>query len=311
MKSLKLHSCYALASAAIVTVAACSNGGDVTSRVAAPSSPSRLITTASVGDPGDGDPNQGELELCKTGDAGKFEVTDGSTTLSYDLADGECVVAWVDTRTGLDTARLTVTELASTTSTFTSVTTTTVRSEYDPTVNGAGPDINEAPVVSMVSTQQVKLNEYIGSRLVYLNTLNPPEEGCTYTKGWYRNKGSETIIAPVDGLSKSQQQQVFNATPGKPGKVTWTGGNNTLNLYQQLLAAINNLGGNETGGPDAVDAAIAAAKAGTIVTTNAGGVQIELVAGTDVSGLIGTLSGFNEGSLEGFPHCEDEVLTVQ
>ena len=65
-----------------------------------------------------------------------------------------------------------------------------------------------------------------------------------------------TIIAVADGLSMSQQQQVFNATPGKPGHVTWTGGNNILNLYQQLLAAINNLGGNETGGPAAVDQAI-------------------------------------------------------
>jgi hypothetical protein len=109
----------------------------------------------------------------------------------------------------------------------------------------------------------------------------------------------------ADGLNKSQQQQVFNATPGQPGNVTWTGGNNTLNPYQQLLAAINNLGGNELGGPAAVDAAIAAAKAGTTVTTNGGGVQITLVAGTDVSGLIATLSAFNEGSLAGFPHCAD------
>ena len=129
--------------------------------------------------------------------------------------------------------------------------------------------------------------------------------GCTYTKGWYRNNGSNTIIALADGLTKSQQQQVFNATPGQPGNVTWTGGNNTLNLYQQLLAAINNLGGNETAGPAALDAAIAAAKAGTIVTTNGGGVQITLVAGTDVSGLIATLSSFNEGSLTGWPHCAD------
>jgi len=105
--------------------------------------------------------------------------------------------------------------------------------------------------------------------------------------------------APVSVL------QVFNATPGQPGLVTWTGGNNTLNLYQQLLAAINNLGGNELGGPPAVDAAIAAAKAGTNVTANGGGVQIALVAGTDVSGLINTLSSFNEGSLAGFPHCAD------
>ena len=291
-------------------LAACSGAPGDASSISAPSASNRVITTANTGDAGNGVANQGELELCKTGDAGSFQVTDGVTTLSYNLAAGQCVVAWKDVRTGLDTARLTVTEGASATSTFTSVTITTIHNEYDAGVNGAGPDVLPVTTtVSNVSTQQVKLNEYIGSRLVYLNTLNPPTgPSCTYTKGWYRNHGSNTVIALADGLSKSQQQQVFNATPGQPGLVTWTGGNNTLNLYQQLLAAINNLGGNETAGPAAVDAAIAAAKAGTTVTTNGGGVQIALVAGTNSSALIATLSSFNEGSLGGFPHCGDEVV---
>jgi hypothetical protein len=147
------------------------------------------------------------------------------------------------------------------------------------------------------------VNAFHSATVTFTNTA--VATGCTYTKGWYRNNGSNTVIATADGLDKSQQQQVFNATPGQPGKVTWTGGNNTLNLYQQLLAAINNLGGNETAGPAALDAAIAAAKAGTNVTTNGGGVQIALVSGTDVSGLIATLSSFNEGSLTGWPHCAD------
>ena len=107
-------------------VAACSGAPGDASSISAPSGPRLVITSASVGDAGDGSPNQGELELCKTGDAASFEVTDGTTTLSYDLADGECVVAWVDVRSGLDTARLTVTELPSATSTLTSVTTTTI-----------------------------------------------------------------------------------------------------------------------------------------------------------------------------------------
>ena len=110
-------------------VAACSGAPGDASSISAPSGPRLVITSASVGDAGDGSPNQGELELCKTGDAASFEVTDGTTTLSYDLADGECVVAWVDVRSGLDTARLTVTELPSATSTLTSVTTTTINNE--------------------------------------------------------------------------------------------------------------------------------------------------------------------------------------
>jgi hypothetical protein len=290
-------------------VAACSGAPGDSSSISAPSAPRLVRTTAAVGDPGDHLPNQGELEICKTGAAGSFDVTPlGGSPTTYNLADGECRVIAVHVLvSGLDTVRLTVTENASATATFTSVTKTTVHNEFLAPASTT-PDEFDAPVVSTSSsTVQIKLNEYIGSLLEYVNTPITTG-GCTYTKGWYRNNGSNTIIASADGLTKSQQQQVFNATPGQPGLVTWTGGNNTLNLYQQLLAAINNLGGNETAGPAAVDAAIAAAKAGTNVTTNSGGVQIALVAGTNSSALIATLSSFNEGSLGGFPHCGDEVV---
>ena len=271
----------------------------------------RIPVTAAPGDPGNRTPNQGELEICKDGTAASFEVTPlGGAPFTVNLAAGECKVVVNEVlRSGLDTARFSVVEVVPATSTFTSVTKTSVHNEYDANaVGGVTPDAFDAPVVSLTNAaQSIKLNEYIGTLLVYVNAPVVQQRGCTYTKGWYRNNGSNTIIALADGLSKSQQQQVFNATPGKPGLVTWTGGNNTLNLYQQLLAAINNLGG-ETGGPAGVDAAIAAAKAGTTVTTNGGGVQIALVAGTNSSALIATLSSFNEGSLGGFPHCGDEVV---
>ena len=290
-------------------VAACSGApGDAS--ISAPAGPPSVRTTAVVGDAGNRIANQGELEICKSGAAGSFEVTpQGGSAFTVNLAAGECRVVAVDLNlAGPDTARYSVIELPSATSTFTSVTKTTVHFEFAGGSNTT-PDEFDAPFVSTTNVAvPVKVNEYIGSLLEYVNTPIQTGGGCTYTKGWYRNHGSNTVIALADGLSKSQQQQVFNATPGKPGLVTWTGGNNTLNLYQQLLAAINNLGGNETAGPAAVDAAIAAAKAGTNVTTNGGGVQIALVAGTNSSALIGTLSSFNEGSLAGFAHCGDEVV---
>jgi len=141
------------------------------------------------------------------------------------------------------------------------------------------------------------INNVHGVTLTYTNTFTPPATGCTFTKGWYRNNGSNTVTA-VDGRSKADAQAIFNATPGKPGNVTWDGDNNTLNLYQQLLAAILNGGLN---GPQSVKNAIAAAQAAT------GGVgqNITLVAGTDVSGLIDALTAFNEGTLPGWPHCAD------
>jgi hypothetical protein len=134
-----------------------------------------------------------------------------------------------------------------------------------------------------------------------------PTTGCTYTKGWYQNKnGAPTVIA-VDGRTKSEAQQIFAATPGQPGNVTWGDDNkpnNLLNLYQQFLAALQNLGGdaNEDAGPADVDAAIDAVQAGT------GGTGLNItttLTDTQISDLIDVLSAFNEGQFAGWPHCED------
>ena len=143
------------------------------------------------------------------------------------------------------------------------------------------------------------LNHFHGYVVTYNNVFTPPPPpptGCTYTKGWYRNNGSNTVTA-VDGRTKAQAQAIFDATPGKPGSVTWQGSNDVLNLYQQLLAALLNGGAS---GPAAVQAAITAAQAGTggtglAITTN--------LTQEQVSALINTLSSFNEGTFAGWPHC--------
>jgi hypothetical protein len=134
-------------------------------------------------------------------------------------------------------------------------------------------------------------------------TAPPPPDICTYTKGWYRNNGSSTVIA-VDGRSIAEAQAIFNATPGKPGSVTFGGDNTLLNLYQQFLAALNNLGGdiNEHAGPQAVDDAIDDVRAGT------GGTGLDItttLSQSEMSALIATLSSFNEGQFAGVPHCDD------
>ena len=289
-----------LAPMAVLGLAACAGGPDGSS-MAAPTGPVRVLTTASAGDPGDRTANQGELEICKDGDAASFSITGlGADPVTVDLTDGECRVIVVDKRTGLDTLRLTVTELPSLTSSFTSVKSTTVHNEYDPNIQDGGPDVLPLDVVTSTSssTVDVKINEYIGTLLEYVNTK--PTTGCTYTKGWYRNNGSNTIIA-VDGRTVGDQQAIFGATPGKPNGVTWGADNNNLNLYQQLLAALNNLGGDATGGPDAVDKAISDA----LAATGGSGKAITVAGGTDVSGLINVLSAFNEGTFAGWPHCDD------
>jgi hypothetical protein len=150
----------------------------------------------------------------------------------------------------------------------------------------------------------LKINADMARIVTFTNTFTaPPVTGCTYTKGWYRNNGSSTVIA-VDGRSVAEAQAIFNATPGKPGTVTFGGNNTLLNLYQQLLTALNNLGGdaNEDAGPPAVDDAIDAAQdgtggSGTDITTT--------LTQQEMSDLIATLSAFNEGTFQGWPHCDD------
>ncbi|MFL5620546.1 MAG: hypothetical protein ACJ79A_19380 [Gemmatimonadaceae bacterium] len=294
MMNSKLSSSLA-AAASLALLAAC--GGTATdagSRVAAPTGASYVLTTASVGDAGDNTPNQGEVEICKFGTAAAFDVgpTGGATT-RYNLADGECKVVVVDLTQANTANSYTIQEVADAAYQLQSIQRTDIQFAVGTTTDIVGaPFLTNDPITALV-------NYYHGVRLVYHN--NPVvQTGCTYTKGWYRNNGSNTIIA-VDGRTVGQEQQIFAATPGKPGSVTFGADNNNLNLYQQLLAALNNLNGDATAGPPALDAAIAAALAATSGT----GTNIIVAPGTDVSGLISALSSFNEGELAGWPHCAD------
>lgn len=292
MKNLQLSSCYALAAAALVGLAACAGESTAPGEFKSPTS-----ARFALGDLTTVTPVVGQVKVCKSAGSnvsGTFSVSRtpfgpnsvGSVLTDATVAPGECKVLAEDASGSGSASDVTVDETSA-------------------GLVSATADGTDGPTSYTDGVTTLRINSFHGFTITYVNFVQPPEvTGCTYTKGWYRNNGSSTIIALADGLSTSQQQQVFNATPGQPGLVTWTGGNNTLNLYQQLLAAINNLGGDETAGPAALDAAIAAAKAGTNVTTNNGGVQIGLVAGTDVSGLIATLSSFNEGNVAGWPHCD-------
>jgi hypothetical protein len=274
-----------------------------------PTAPAASVKIPAVFNIAGSDPGRGEIIACKTGSAATFTVVFSGNfiagevqnlvlvsgqTYTLSLNAGQCKTIYSRVAGGPQVnpeAIATITEGATPGFTLTAITAIT---ETDESVTTDVPNRRATVAVNMFHDAQV----------TFVNTAIPTT-GCTFTKGWYRNNGSNTIIALADGLTKSQQQQVFDATPGQPGLVTWNGGNNTLNLYQQLLAAINNLGGNLTAGPTAVDVAVAAALAGTSVTTLNGGVQITVAAGTDVSGLIDVLSSFNEGDFTGWPHCDD------
>jgi hypothetical protein len=253
----------------------------------------------------------GKIVVCKTGNAGGSftftRSTEGSTLVASSYVGGANASI-----SGVNIAVNTCLEVAN---------------DDSPSGNGSHITITEAPAANTVQTitacrfrgyaldgvtlnapencvyvngGDLFLNHFHGFVITYNNVFTPPPpppSGCTYTKGWYRNNGSNTVTA-VDGRSKSDAQKIFDATPGKPGGVTWQGSNDVLNLYQQLLAAL--LNGGAGSGITAVTNAITAAQNGTdgsglAITTNLSQAQ--------VSALINTLSSFNEGSFKGFPHC--------
>ena len=253
-----------------------------------------------------GDANAGSLEVCKNGTDAAFTVTfggnftaaqvtggltpAGGNSYTFGLTAGQCLIVYNRPIVAGVTLDPNVTATVVESAPLGGITFGSVAAVAEGNASSA----NQA-----ARSGTVEFNMFHDARITFVN-VPAPATGCTFTKGWYRNNGSNTIIA-VDGRTIGQEQQIFAATPGKPGSVTWGADNNNLNLYQQLLAALNNLGGNATAGPQAVDDAIAAA----LTATGGSGTMITVAAGTDVSGLINVLSSFNEGQLTGWPHCAD------
>lgn len=146
----------------------------------------------------------------------------------------------------------------------------------------------------------------------FTNT-HPPV--CTLTKGFWRNHPQETaaIIAALGGkltiggeaLTAAQVQAILEATPNKPGAVSFAGNNLLLNLTQQVIATLLNLQGAVGLAPAEVQAAIAAVQAGIAIDVNAAG-EISItstLSQEQLSALTETLSSFNEGAFPGFAHC--------
>jgi hypothetical protein len=93
MKALRLETIVAASWCALIAACASGTGDPITP----PSGASRVLTTASVGDAGNGVVNQGEVEVCKRGTAGEFDVViDGAQAVHYSLAQDECKVVAVN-----------------------------------------------------------------------------------------------------------------------------------------------------------------------------------------------------------------------
>jgi hypothetical protein len=129
-----------------------------------------------VGDLGDGIVNQGEVEVCKHGTAGKFNVViNGAPSVQYSLAKDECRVVAVDLGQVINqTSSVTVSEVADPSFTLASI----LRTDLAFIV---GTPNDDQPVTSTPSDPVLALvNGFHGVLLEYTNTPVPPPLVCDF-----------------------------------------------------------------------------------------------------------------------------------
>lgn len=287
MMNLKVQLSYALASAVVLGVAACSNGGgDSTSRFASPTGPSFVVTPV---------PPQ-TATVCKIGPVGTYDFSASATendnpgdnllgasfSINVTVAGvPRCVTVF--TRVNADPvgvadaeAAIAVTELPHAGTTLQSV------------VDSGGA---RAGVISG-ATATIYVNGYHSAKVTYTNVANPVTGGCTYTQGWYKNHTSEWPAG-------------FSPDARFDGGLTWInlyntppkGGNAYIQLAHQYMTALMNVAGGASV-PASVQTALDAAAAYFAAGGNNAG-------SGDITGVAAILDAYNNGLAAGGPaHCD-------
>lgn len=140
---------------------------------------------------------------------------------------------------------------------------------------------------------EVFVNSVHGITITFVNNVQPVVRGCTYTQGWYKNKGAATLPAGTFFLSGQTRLQVLDTPP--------KGGNVYYQLAHQYIAAVQNR--LSASGTAAVDAAIAGATAYFGVATPGNTLPAPYTK-AQVSAWATTLDNYNNG-LIGPGHCDD------
>lgn len=164
-----------VAVAGLTALAACGERSALTAPGRVPG-PSRSISPGTaVGQPGNGVTNEGEVELCKLGAPGTFDVTtsaivNGSptnpTVRSYSLNAGQCVIVAINkTTSSPPDMRVGITE---TSTGFLSVTDTTIR------IPTTGPESTTWTTSTTSASVSNDINAYHGGLAVFTNAAPPP-----------------------------------------------------------------------------------------------------------------------------------------
>jgi hypothetical protein len=286
MKSMKLNACYALASAAVVGIAACAGGTDGSSRIAAPGGSSASIITLS---------SPQTARLCKIGPVGSynfdlvFSGTYGSdvqssspvTVTVTDASQPACVT--VLTRVEGDnvsdpSATVAITEQTS--------------PDYNlVAVADSGGSITQSSDLG-TRTVTLHINAFHSAKATFTNEAVVHDNGCTFTMGWYKTHESQWpagTLTPSTVFDGGATLITILNTPPK--------GSQYLILAHQYITALLNIQGGASV-PSDVQAALNTAED----YFNGGG------AGTgdptvDITGVSTILDNYNNG-LIGPGHCD-------
>jgi hypothetical protein len=283
MTNLKLNSCYAVAAAAVLSLGACSTGGDSTSPFAAPASPLADFTTVAAQ----------TAEVCKSGPVGTYSFTasNSGTTNTGDVLDAAfdlivtdpavavCTTVFTRTTSAGATdpaARILITELAAPGTGLASISTTGSLA-YGPVVDETNRRVT------------LGVNAYHPATATFYNVA---VGGCTFTQGWYKNHttqwpaGSLTPSTTFDGWTSLIN--VLNTPP--------KGGSQYIILAHQYITALLNAQGGASVPADVQTALNTAAAYFAGGGNGTGG-------STDITGVAAILDAYNNG-ITGPGHCD-------
>jgi len=241
-----------------------------------------------VGDVANSTAEFGKIKLCKAGNtSGSFTVTrrvagasSGTVLAGVTLQPGECKVVAEDFSASGSGSFVTITETPSTN--LTGITGTRIDANPTRTSNVSNPQ----------NGAENFLNSFHGFAFTYTNTV-AVTRGCTFTQGFYKNKGADRLPARNFFLSGQTYLQVLDA----PSK----GGNPYYILAQQYIAASQNVSGGASSTP-AVTAALADAAAYFAVATPANPLPGSYTK-DQLTALATTLDDYNNGRT-GPGHCD-------
>lgn len=282
MKILKLSARYALVSAAVIGIGACSTGGtDGSSSLLSPTGGSLAVTPA---------PQTGQL--CKSGPVGtyNFDLVYGGSTNSND--------ATVSTPVSLQ-----VTDAAVPVCTTVFTRTEWSGADFDPAKSiqiteqaAAGTGLQDistggGAAAAVIDEPNRRITIFVNAFHSATTTFtNVAVGGCTFTQGWYKNHTTQwpTGFSPNDIFDGGLSWINLYKTPPK-------GGNAYIQLAHQYMTALMNVA-NGAAVPPAVQTALNAAAA----YFAAGGAG----AGSgNIDGVAAILDDYNNG-LTGPGHCD-------